>query len=136
MIDLSGLDRALAALQNALRIYDGNPLPEDAPEKVVIRDGVIQRFEIAFELSWKMLRRHLETYGLERVDTLGNRDLFRVGQEQALLGDAGRWFFYLKMRNQTSHVYDDAKAHEVFSAAREFLPDAQALLTRLRARAQ
>lgn len=132
MLDLNSLEKAVAALQSAIRIYDENPLAEDAPEKILLRDGVIQRFEFTFELSWKMLKRYLEQYGLERIDTLNNRDLFRVGCEQGLLRDASPWFHYLKMRNQTSHVYDDAKAREVFCAARDFLPDVQALLAQLK----
>jgi uncharacterized protein with HEPN domain len=35
------------------------------------------------------------------------------------------------MRNLTSHVYDEAKAELVFTAARAFLPDAQYLLEKL-----
>lgn len=132
MVNVRSLDKAITALSVALELYDKNPLPEDAAEKVLLRDGVIQRFEITFELSWKLLKRYLEEYGLERVDTLTNRDLFRIGQEQGLLADAARWFHYLRMRNQTSHIYDDAKAHEVFRAARDFLPDAQDMIAKLK----
>lgn len=136
MLDLSSLERAIAALQGALRIYDESPLPEDAPKKLVMRDGSILRFRFTFELGWKMLKRFLEQYSLERVDGLSNRDLFRVGFEQGLLGDAGRWLYYLKMRNQTSHIYDDAKAWEVFCCARDFLPDVQSLCALLKEKAR
>jgi nucleotidyltransferase substrate binding protein (TIGR01987 family) len=136
MLDLSGLDNAVAALRSAFQIYDVSPLREDAKEKILLRDGVIQRFEFTFELSWKMLKRFLEQYALEQVDALSNRDLFRVGFEKGLLPDPVKWFYYLKMRNQTSHLYDDAKAREVFDAARDFLPDAQSLFEQLRGKAQ
>ena len=132
MLDFGNMEKAVSALHNALQVYDGSPLAEDAVEKVVIRDGVIQRFEFTFELSWKMLKRYLEEYGLEKVDTLSNRDLFRVGHEQGMIRDPGQWFHYLKMRNQTSHAYDDKIASEVFLAAREFLNDARNLLARLK----
>lgn len=132
ILDLRSLFKATAALEDALRIYDASPLAEDAPEKIVLRDGTIQRFEFTFELAWKMLKRYLEHYGLERVDTLNNRDLFRMGFEHGLLGDPVRWFYYMRMRNQTSHVYNDAKAHEVFLVAREFLTAAQELATRMK----
>jgi nucleotidyltransferase substrate binding protein (TIGR01987 family) len=131
MLDLSSMEKAVKALDVALHIYDRNPLPADDPEKVVLRDGVIQRFEFTYELSWKMLKRYLEEYGLERPDRLSNRDLFRVGYEQELIDDPEKWFLYLRMRNQTSHVYDEAKATEVFQAARRFLPDVKSLLQRL-----
>lgn len=132
MLDLSSLEKACGALHLALKVYDNSTLPEDNPEKVLLRDGVIQRFEFTYELSWKMLKRYLEEYSLEKVDGLNNRELFRIGREQGLISDPEKWFHYMKMRNQTSHVYDKAKAATVYAAAREFLPDTQYLLKRLR----
>ena len=134
MLDLRSLKKAVEALKLAFEIYDQNPLAEYLPEKVVLRDGVIQRFEFTFELSWKMLKRYLEEFGLEKVDGLNNRDLFRVGFEQGLLDDPEAWFHYLKMRNQSSHIYDAGKAAAVFASARQFQQAAQELLNRLEAK--
>ncbi len=131
MLDLRNLKQALEALGIAFKIYDQNLLPEHMPEKVVLRDGVIQRFEFTFELAWKTLKRYLQEYGLENVDSLNNRDLFRVGFEQGLLDDPEVWFHYLKMRNQSSHLYDEGKAALVFASARRFQQDAQALIKKL-----
>ena len=136
MLDLRSLKKALEALKIAFEIYDQNLLPNHLPEKIVLRDGVIQRFEFTFELSWKTLKRYLEEYGMEKVDSLNNRDFFRVGFEQGLLDDPEVWFHYLKMRNQSSHVYDEAKATMVFSSARKFQQDAQSLLERLEEKIQ
>ena len=134
MLDLSSMEKAVRSLEVAVEIYDRSPLPDDHAEKVVLRDGVIQRFEFTYELSWKMLKCFLEEYGLERPDRLSNRDLFRVGHEQEIIDDPEKWFLYLRMRNLTSHVYDEAKATEVFRAARQFLPDVQSFLDRLKNR--
>ena len=134
MLDLSSMEKAVRALDVALDIYDGCPLPDGHAEKTVLRDGVIQRFEFTCELLWKMLKRYLDEYGLERPDRLSNRDLFRVGHEQELIDDPEKWFLYLRMRNLTSHVYDDIRATEVFQAAKRFLPDAEYLLERLKER--
>ena len=136
MLDLSSLEKACEALALSLKLYDKSSLLEDNPEKVLLRDGVIQRFEFTYELSWKMLKRYLEEYSLEKADGLNNRELFRIGWEQGLISDPEKWFHYLKMRNQTSHVYDKAKASAVYATAREFLPDAQYLLKRLKEKAK
>lgn len=40
----------------------------------------------------------------------------------------------IRMRNLTSHVYDEATAMEVFQAARRFLPDVKMFLERLKAK--
>ena len=134
VLDLRSLKQAVEALKIAFEIYDHNLLEESMPEKIVLRDGVIQRFEFTFELSWKMLKRYLEEFGLEKVDGLNNRDLFRVGFEQGLLDDPEAWFHYLKMRNQSSHIYDAGKAAAVFASARQFQQAAQELLNRLEAK--
>lgn len=96
MLHLSSMEKAVHALEIAVETYDRNPLPDDHAEKVVLRDGVILRFEFTYELSWKMLKRFLEEYGLERPDRLSNRDLFRVGYEQGLIEDPEKWFLYLQ----------------------------------------
>ncbi|MBI2058582.1 MAG: nucleotidyltransferase substrate binding protein [Nitrospirae bacterium] len=134
-LSLASLEKAVASLEEALRVYSTSSLADDASEKVVLRDGVIQRFEFTFELCWKMLRRFLDAYGLGRVGMMTNKELFRAGSEQGLLEDAETWLYYLRMRNLTSHVYDQTKAAEVFQAARAFLADAIKLLALLRKRA-
>lgn len=131
-LDLGSFEKACDALALALKLYDKNGLQETEPEKVLLRDGVIQRFEFTYELSWKMLKRYLDMYGLEKADSLNNRELFRVGWEQGLISDPEKWFHYLKMRNQTSHVYDKEKAAAVFAAAREFIADSAYLLEQLK----
>ena len=136
MLDLSSLEKACEALDLALKVYDKSLLPDDNSEKVLLRDGVIQRFEFTYELCWKMLKRYLEEYSLEKADGLNNRELFRIGWEQGLVSDPEKWFHYMKMRNQTSHVYDNAKAEAVYASAREFLPDAQYLLQHLKEKAK
>jgi hypothetical protein len=50
MLDLSSIKKAVHALEIAVEIYDRSPLPGDHAEKVVLRDGVIQRFEFTYEL--------------------------------------------------------------------------------------
>lgn len=130
--NLAPLENAIHSLDEALIAYQTSPLKADTPEKELMRDGVIQRFEYTFELSWKTLKRFLEEYGLERVDTLTNRELFRLGGEAGLLQKVEPWMEYLRRRNQTSHMYSEEVAQEVFQAAVQFANDAHDLLTQLK----
>jgi nucleotidyltransferase substrate binding protein (TIGR01987 family) len=135
-LDLSSYEKAITSLETALTAYSVSQQPQGSTERELMRDGVIQRFEYTFELAWKLLKRYLEEYGLERVDSLTNRDLFRVGHEQGLLRDAEAWLSYLKSRNLISHTYNPAVAETVYESAKAFLGDARYLLEQLRARAQ
>ena len=131
-INISSLEKSVESLAAALETYNDSPYQKGSTERELMRDGVIQRFEYTFELSWKMLKRYLQEYSLERVDLLTNRDLFRVGYEQGMLRDAEAWLDFLKKRNLTSHTYDAATAEAVYQSARDFLQDARFLLERLR----
>jgi nucleotidyltransferase substrate binding protein (TIGR01987 family) len=135
-LELSSYEKAITSLDMALKAYAAASQPEGSTERELMRDGVIQRFEYTFELAWKLVKRYLEEYGLERVDSLTNRDLFRVGFEQGLLRDAEAWLNYLKSRNLTSHTYEPATAKIVFQSAQAFLGDARFLLDQLHTRAQ
>ncbi len=131
-LNLNQLEKAILSLEEALEAYARSPFQADSSEKTLMRDGVIQRFEYTFELSWKTLKRYLEEYGLERVDTLTNKELFRLGGEAGLLREVEAWFVYLHRRNQTSHLYNEAIAQEVFGASEAFREDARFLLAQLR----
>jgi nucleotidyltransferase substrate binding protein (TIGR01987 family) len=133
-LDYSSLEKAIATLKIAIDSYNAMKGSIGPQERDVMRDGVIQRFEYTFELAWKTIRRYLEIYGLEKADTLNNRELFRAGSENGLIKDAATWFDYLADRNQTSHIYDPDVAADVFSSAEAFLADAGYLLLRLKER--
>jgi len=116
-LDLTSLEKAVSSLERAIAAMDASSTSEDADRRDLMRDGVIQRFEYTFELAWKPMRRYLRIYGFERVETLTNRELFRLAAEQGLINDAEEWFDLLQARNRTSHVYDEDTAREVYEAA-------------------
>lgn len=133
---LTAFEKALASFEAALNAYHKSNFPDGSIEKEMMRDSVIQRFEFTVELSWKSLKRYLEQYGLEKVDDLNNRDLFRIGFEQGLLRDAAPWMEYLKCRNLSSHTYNVSTAERVYETATKCLKDAQFLLKKLQEKAK
>ena len=102
-------------------------------ETLIVRDATIQRFEYTYELSWKMIKRHLEWAGDSNADSLTRKDLFREAARVRLIEDADKWFEYHEARNRTSHTYDAEVAEEVYEAAKTFAIDARRLLTALEA---
>jgi nucleotidyltransferase substrate binding protein (TIGR01987 family) len=102
-----------------------------------IRDGLIQRFEFSYEISHKMLKRHLEAVSPtpEQFDAMAFADLIRSANEQGLLlGDWSAWKIYREMRSKTSHTYDEEIAIEVVQGIPAFLEEARHLLKQLQER--
>jgi nucleotidyltransferase substrate binding protein (TIGR01987 family) len=81
------------------------------PENSFIRDSVIQRFEFCWELSWKVLKFRLATLG---VEVLAPRDVFREALAKGLILDGNAWSEAQRMRNLTSHTYDETLAATVY----------------------
>jgi nucleotidyltransferase substrate binding protein (TIGR01987 family) len=100
-----------------------------------IRAGVIQHFEFTYELSWKFIKRWLETnIGRDSADGVSRRELFRMGAENRLIDDVDAWMRYHAARNHTSHTYNLSIAAEVYAVSLEFAPAASRLLAALEAR--
>lgn len=103
---------AVARLTEALAEYAAHP------ESTVIRDGVIQRFEFTFELSWKSLREYMVDQGAAD-DAVFSKQVFKAAFAAGLIEDGDVWLDMLASRNITSHVYDDAQAAQVVSDIRD-----------------
>jgi nucleotidyltransferase substrate binding protein (TIGR01987 family) len=82
------------------------------PGDEFIRDSVVQRFELTFELAHVLLKRYLEatSASAEEIDAMSFPMLIRTGSERGLLRSAwDRWFDFRKARNSTSHAYDESR---------------------------
>jgi len=73
--------------------------------------GIIQLFEISFELAWKLLKDYLEEQGFQ--DVKSPRAALKKAFEIDLIQNGHEWIELLENRNLTSHTYDEAKANEV-----------------------
>lgn len=128
-LDLSSYVKAISSLEQALDEYYKN-------SNSFMRDACIQRFEYTYELSWKMLKRFLESTSPNPIefDEMSFQNLIRTGSEKGLLLNGWeQWAKYRKARSTTSHVYNEIKAVEVFTEIPGFLLEAQHLLKKLQA---
>lgn len=133
-LQLDSLVKSIDILERSVktvsRVDDSD---EDLQETV--RAGVIHSFEVAYELSWKMIKRWLqENIGAASVDGTTQRNLFRLAAENRLIADTERWMDYHKARNSTSHTYNEDAAENVFAEAAEFVHDVKYLLRMLETR--
>jgi nucleotidyltransferase substrate binding protein (TIGR01987 family) len=129
-LDLTSWKRALASLERAVSRSTAAPKDEE------LRDAVIQRFEYSYELSWKMLKRHLEQVVPDpgAVDHWSFKELMREGAERGLIAAVDPWIEYRYQRNMTAHAYDEEKARRVYESAQSFLIDARAVLAEVERR--
>lgn len=130
-LDLTPLSNAVQRLQEGLARYLSDTTDTQ------IRDGLIQRFEFTYELSHKMLRRHLVATAASPTAFEGAdfQVLIRSGSDQGLLKGAWpAWRRYREMRSRTSHTYDEAVALQVVAGLPDFLDDARFLLEQLQQR--
>jgi nucleotidyltransferase substrate binding protein (TIGR01987 family) len=134
-LDLSSLEKALTSLRDSVDEVAG-VLTEMSPIlRDTLRAGVIQHFEVAYELSWKMIKRWLEfNVNPESVDGVSRRELFRLAAENQLIDDVDEWMGFHRSRNETSHTYDVTTACEVYDSALDFVNSATLLLARLKQR--
>jgi len=131
MLDLTPLSNAVNRLGEGLVRYQSDTTDTQ------IRDGLIQRFEFTYEISHKMLKRHLEAVSPtpDQFDGMTFADLIRTGNEQGLLlGDWSVWRVYREMRSKTRHAYDEGVAVAVVHGIPAFLEEARELLRRLQER--
>lgn len=75
------------------------------------RDGVIQRFEFTFELSWKTLKLILE---FEGYDCRSPRSCIKEAFRHNIIVDSELYLDMLEDRNRSSHIYDEQTSVEIF----------------------
>lgn len=103
----ANLEKAFALLQRTIAIEH----PSEAE-----RGGLIQFFEIAFELSWKTLKDFLESEG---YTIRSPREAIKQGFQIVLIEDGHVWMRALDDRNLTTQAYEEAVAVKVESLIRE-----------------
>ena len=136
-LELNSLRNSIATLTDLLAVSENDARMGQLSdvERNGIRSGVIQNFEVTYELSWKLMTRWLNTYISHGVaDGVTRRHLFRLAAENRLIPDVDLWMQHHDARNATTHIYDEEKALQVYRAAREFAHDARRLLEALEAR--
>jgi len=80
------------------------------------RMGLIQSFEIVFELSWKTLKDYLSAQGyLEKTP----RSVLKVAFRDGIISNGHDWIEALESRNETVHTYNDDMAEKLDKKIRE-----------------
>ncbi|MGM0569012.1 MAG: HI0074 family nucleotidyltransferase substrate-binding subunit, partial [Elusimicrobiota bacterium] len=101
-------EKAVSKLEQALK----------EPKNDFIRDSAIKRFEICYELSWKLIKWHLKEKG---IISISPRDCFKEAYRQKLIDYNNKWLDMIEDRNLTSHIYNEKTAEEIYGKLKEYL---------------
>jgi len=74
-------------------------------------DGTIKRFELCYELSWKIIKLYLEDLG---IICKNPRDCFKQAKINNLIKDEVVWMEMIDTRNQLVHEYSSDFSREIF----------------------
>lgn len=79
-------------------------------------DGTIKRFELCFELSWKLIKAYLEDKG---IICNSPRECFKHAKLNALIEDEEIWMAMIEDRNFLVHTYTFEESRKIFENIKE-----------------
>ena len=126
--DTSPFERAIQRLEEGLARYQSDTT--DA----LIRDALIYRFKLTYELGHKILKRYLKYVSAnpEQLDRMTFQDLIRTANEQnLLLSEWIDWRCFREMRAKSSDAYNEDVSLEVLAAIPRFIKEAAYLRDQL-----
>jgi nucleotidyltransferase substrate binding protein (TIGR01987 family) len=97
------------ACQRLIEVTESGTTIENLSE--LEQEGLVQRFEYTFELSWKVMQDLLIYKGYEFM--LGPNGTLKMAFEDGLISDHDGWRQMTKSRNMLSHVYDEEETDAV-----------------------
>jgi len=128
-LDLSSLELAVSSLGIALERYS------QEPSDLVVQDSVIQRFELTYGLTLKIMKRFLVSASdnTDEVEGMTFQQKIRAANENGLLkSDYETWMNYREKRNVTSQAYDGENVQEVMQSVKPLYEEAKYLLEKLK----
>ncbi|WP_096439031.1 nucleotidyltransferase substrate binding protein [Alteribacter populi] len=91
--------------------------------------GIIQFFEMTFELAWKVLKDYLEAQGFI---VRSPRETIKQAYQIGIIDDGHTWIDALSKRNLTTHTYDEAFADKFVQEIKQtYFPLFKALYEKL-----
>ena len=134
-LDLTSLNNAITALEKSVNSFNTLSTKDIVTDDDIqtLKAGVIQNFEVAYELCWKFIQRWIqENRSVEETDNLRTKkDIFRLAAKYNLIENPDPWFEFGEKRNLSTHIYNIDIAKEVFHTALLFVKEAHSLLTNL-----
>lgn len=89
------------------------------PEADFVLEGTVQNFNLAFDISWKVMKDILvKNMGITDFAIGSPREVLKTAYVNGLIDD-DQWLVMLKARNQLAHDYDGEYAKEIFDSVNQ-----------------
>ena len=83
----------------------------DSPSEAE-KGGIIQFYEVCFELSWKIIKDYLESEG---YIVKSPKESIKQAFQNEIIDNGEIWIEALQDRNLTSHTYDETTTNEIIN---------------------
>lgn len=97
-------------------------------KNAIIRDSAIKRFELCFDLAWKLIKLYAKDKGIECYSP---RDCFKTAFQLELIRHDEKWLEMIEGRNLAVHLYGEENADKLYSHLKDYLELFQKLLLQL-----
>ena len=119
-IKLKQLTQVLSQLKIAI---------EDTISSPYRTDAIIKRFEMTFELAWKVLQYILNDR--EKIETISPRNAIKEANKNGLIADQNLWLKMIDDRNLSVHLYSEEKAQEIIERIPDYVFGYEMLITQI-----
>lgn len=130
------LENTVRALESAIALYEQATSQEESTSQEVFRMAITKGFELAQEVTFKLLRRRLLDFGYSngKLRETPIKDILRLAAHHGIMtvDEVERWFLYRDIRNETAHEYGMDFVEATIAVLRQFVEDAKKLIHRLR----
>jgi len=105
------LEKAFVLLEKTVKIKSMSEIE---------RGGLVQFFEVTFELSWKTLKDYLEAQG---IIVKSPRESIKMAIQSEIIQNGYVWMDALEDRNLTTHIYDEKIVEAIsYKIINEYFP--------------
>ncbi len=101
----------------------------DQEKTAFMRDSAIKRFELCFDLSWKLLKSFLEEE--KAVICRSPKDCFKEAYHHNIMSYKDEWIRMTDRRNVAVHTYNEELAEDIYKKLPDFLKLFQELLNKI-----
>lgn len=113
--------------RSALNVLVEAPMQDLSNEFVT--EGIVNKFNLQFELGWKLLKALLAYEGAREAASSSPRDIIKAAYRYFDFIDEGLWLDMLRDRNDTTHIYDESRLHKlVDNVITSYIPEFQRVL--------